>query len=45
MYVRTYVPVIGHNKHCPSEANDTPNNSKQHCSKDNKSSVTDFPSQ
>ena len=40
-----HVPVIGHNKHWPWEANDTPDDSKQHCSKDNKASVTDSPSQ
>ena len=33
-----YVPDFGHNKHCSGEANDTPNNSKQHWPKDNESS-------
>ena len=41
----TYIPIIGHSKHCPDEANDTADNSKQHCSKDTKSSLTDSPSQ
>ena len=40
-----YIPVIGQNKHCPGEANDTPDDSKQHCSKDKKSSLIDLPSQ
>ena len=34
--IQKYIPVAGHSKHCPDEANDTPDNSKQHCSKDNK---------
>ena len=40
-----FIPVLGHNEHCPDEANDTPDNSKQHCSKDIKSSLTDSPPQ
>ena len=28
----TYVPDFGHCTHCPGEANDAPDNSKQHCS-------------
>ena len=27
-----HLPDVGHIIHCPEEANDTPNNSKQHCS-------------
>ena len=49
MYVHAYVlghiPDFGHSKHCPGEANDTPDNSKQHCSKDNELSLTDSPPQ
>ena len=43
--VLNYIPVFGHSKHCPGEANDTADNSKQHCSKDNKPSLTGSPSQ
>ena len=39
------LPVTGHAWHCPDEANDTPDNSKQHCSKDKKWSPIDSPSQ
>lgn len=40
-----YVPAFGQFQHCPGEANDTPDNSKQHCSKDNRLLATDSPSQ
>ena len=40
-----YIPDFGHSKHCPDEAYETDNDSKQHCSKDIKSSVNDPPSQ
>ena len=40
-----YIPAFGQFQHCPGEANDTPDNSKQHCSKDNRLLVTDSPSQ
>ena len=29
-----YIPVFGQSKHWPDKANDTPDDSKQHCSKD-----------
>ena len=47
MHISNYihVPDFGHSKHCPDEANDTPDNSKQHWSYDNKSSLTDSPPQ
>ena len=36
MYVIAYIklPELGHSKHCPDEANVTPDNSKQHWWKD-----------
>ena len=40
-----HAPVFGHSKHCPDEANDTADNSKQHCSKDNKPLPISPPSQ
>ena len=43
--ITQYILGIGHSKHCPDEANDTADNSKQHCSKDNNSSLTDSSSQ
>ena len=47
MHISNYihVPDFGHSTHCPDEANDTPGNSKQHCSYDNKSSLTESPPQ
>ena len=39
------IPVLGHNKHCPAEANDPADSSKQHRSKDIELSVNDSPSQ
>ena len=39
------LPVTGHTIHCPDEANDTADNSKQHWSKDNKLSPIGSPSQ
>ena len=44
-YVHMCIPIIGHIKHCPGEANDAPNNSKQHWWKDNELLLTDSPSQ
>ena len=32
--LNNHIPVLGHSKHCPDEAYDTEDNSKQHCSKD-----------
>jgi len=29
-YLYIGLPDLGHNMHCPGEANDTPDNSKQH---------------
>ena len=40
-----YIPVFGQSKHCPGEAYDTADNSKQHCSKDIKLLPNDSPSQ
>ena len=37
--IHTNLPVTGHNRHRPGEANDTADNSKQHWSKDIKLSV------
>ena len=43
--LKNKLPVSGHSRHCPGEANDAPDNSKQHCSKDSKLSLTDSPPQ
>ena len=40
-----YILVVGHNKHCPDEAYETPDNPKQHWSKDTNMSPADCPSQ
>ena len=39
------LPVVGHNKHCPGEAYDTPENLKQHELKDIELLPTASPSQ
>ena len=31
-YTHVKLPDCGHSTHCPGEANDTPDDSKQHCS-------------
>ena len=37
--IHIYVPVFGQTKHCSVKANDTPDNSMQHCLKDNELSL------
>ena len=39
------LPVFGHNKHCPGEANETADSAKQHSVKDMDWSLTASPSQ